>query len=204
VKHPCQFSPEILEILATLISPYEHVHDPFAGPGTRLAALCDQRGATFSGTDIEDWPDTDARVAVGSALDPTTYPHVPFTIITSPVYVNKRCADYANGPLPTTRLRGRRDYGIALGRALHEDNLARLTGRHNRATEYWEQHRLAVKLWPGRVILNCDKPIYSGWRELLGEVDEVIPAYTRRYRGLDNADKRAAFEVVLVRKASAT
>ena len=69
-RHTCQFSPELLEVLALLIRPGEHVHDPFAGPRVRLGRVCEQLGATFSGSDIEAWPGCDARVAVADARDP--------------------------------------------------------------------------------------------------------------------------------------
>jgi hypothetical protein len=200
-NHRQQYSPEVLVELRSLIHRGEHVHDPFAGPGLRLGALCDEIGATFTGTDIEDWPGHDRRVVVGDALDGATYPTVPFTTCTSPVYVNKRCADYANGPTPQTKTRGRRDYGIALGRALHPDNLARLTGKPARAPRYWRKHAQALKFWGDRVILNCDEPICDGWMAILEDagysIVSLVPAITRRHRGLDNADKRAPFEVII-------
>jgi hypothetical protein len=201
-RHPCQYSPEVLEILAKLIRAGDHVHDPFAGTGLRLGQLCDQLGATYSGTDIDDWPGHDRRVVVADALNPASYPTGSFLLVTSPVYQNKRCADYADGPTPTTKTKGRRDYGIALGRALHQDNLARHTGRAARAPEYWRLHAEAVKHWPDRVLLNVDQPIGDRWQHVLVEagyaITDVIPAYTRRYGGLDNADKRADHEVVIV------
>jgi hypothetical protein len=203
LRHPCQFSPEILELLAALIVPGDYVFDPFAGPGTRLGALCDRLGASFAGCDIEDWPGRDPRVVRADAKDASSYPDGPFVIVTSPVYVNKRCADYRNGPTPTTKTKGRRDYGIALGRALDPENLARTTGRRSQVAAYWQGHADAVKHWRNRVILNVDEPIADGWRTLL-EVDggytitDVFPVKTQRYGGLNNADKRAEHEVVMI------
>ena len=201
-RHPCQFSPEVLEVLAGIIRPGEHVHDPFAGPGLRLGRLCDQLGAIFTGSDIEAWPGRDRRVVVADARDPLSYPAKPFTIVTSPVYANKRCADYPNGPTSRTKVKGRRDYAIALGRALHPLNLARCTGRPRRAQLYWEGHAEAVKYWGERVVLNVDEPISERWQSLLIEhgyrVADAVPVRTRRYRGLANADKRADHEVVIV------
>jgi hypothetical protein len=200
-RHPCQFSPEVLEELADLIAAGDRVHDPFAGPGLRLGALCDRLGAIFSGGDIEDWPGHDPRVIVADATDPAGYPPES-TTVTSPVYANKRCADYANGPTPRTKTKGRRDYGIALGRALHPNNLARFTGRPARAARYWQGHADAVKHWGDRVLLNVDLPISEAWQRLLVDhgyrIEQAIPAYTRRYRGLRNAGKRAKHEVVIV------
>lgn len=93
-------------------------------------------------------------------------------------------------------------YGIALGRPLHPDNLARTTGRPARTGAYWQGHAEAVKHWDSRVIVNVDDPINSAWQALLMEqgyrIVEVVPVRTRRYGGLDNADKRADHEVVIV------
>lgn len=200
--HPAQYSPEVIDALRSMISPGEHIHDPFAGTGLRLGALCDDIGAVYSGGDIEDWPGHDPRVALADATLVTSYPVGTFTVVTSPVYLNKRLADYANGPLPTTKLRGRRDYGISLGRALDPNNLARHTGRSSRADDYWRLHARAVKHWGDRAIVNVDEPISQGWQDILiadgFTVVSVEPVFTQRYGGLDNAEKRAEFEVVIV------
>ena len=208
--HPAQFSPEVIEVLRDLIRPGEHIHDPFAGTGLRLGALCDELGATYSGGDIEDWPGHDPRVALADATVADSYPVEPFTVVTSPVYLNKRLADYANGPLPTTKVKGRRDYGISLGRPLHANNLARTTGQHARHDEgeaYWRLHREAAKHWGDGVVVNVDEPIAYGWGTILIGlgywVGPIIPAYTRRYGGLSNADKRAEHEVVIVAQRGA-
>lgn len=202
VRHPAQFSPEVLDVVAPLLCPGERVHDPFAGPGVRLAALCDQLGITFSGADIEEWPGHDPRVVAGDALDAASYPAGEFTVVTSPTYANKRLADYPNGPTPKTNVKGRRDYSLSLGAPLHPDNLARTTGRAARAADYWRLHAEAAKHWPTYVLLNVDEPISERWQSLLHadgyRIEQVIPAYTRRYGGLDNAEKRAEHEVVIV------
>ena len=146
------------------------------------------------------------RVLVADACDPLSYPPRPFTVVTSTVYLNKRFGDYKNGPTPTTKTKGRRDYGIALGRALHPRNLARYTGHPRYAHLYWAGHTDAVKCWGDRVVLNVDEPISAGWQALLGdqgyEVVSVVPVFTRRYGGLANADKRAKYEVVMVAVAA--
>jgi hypothetical protein len=204
--HPAEFSPEVIEVLAQLIRPAESVHDPYGGRGLRLGALCDRLGGIFTATDIEAYDGADSRVALGNAEDPLTYPERPFTIATSPTYVNKRLSDYAKvGPLPSTQLRGRRDYAISLGRPLHPDNTALLTGRHaarDGGGAYYAAHDRAVRHWDNRVIVNVDAPIAEPWCRLLERHDYritgVLPVHTRRYGGLDNADKRADHEAVIV------
>jgi hypothetical protein len=201
-RNPCEFSREVLEEVWPLIRPGEHIHDPFAGHGERLGRLCDEMGVSFSGGDIEVWEPHDPRIVWADALDPLSYPTRLFTIVTSPVYVNKRCADYPNGPTPNTKTRGRRDYGIALNRALHPDNLARTTGRPSNEEDYWRLHPEAVSQWDQRVILNVDEPISKRWQQILVDVgyriEQVIPAYTLRYGGLHNAEKRAPHEDIIV------
>jgi hypothetical protein len=201
--HPCRFSPEVLAMMAPYLPTSGHrVHDPFAGTGARLSELCDELGLAFTGGDIEDWPRHDPRVVVADALDPATYPPRPFTIVTSPVYVNKRCGDYANGPTSTTVIKGRRDYGISLGRPLDARNLARVTGRPSKAEAYWQLHGEIVGNWDSRLLLNVDLPISERWQQTLRErgyrIEVVLPAYTRRYGGLANAEKRTEHEVVIV------
>lgn len=200
--NPCQYSPEVLSVLADLIDPLDRVFDPFAGHGLRLGEVCDGVGAEFRGVDIEVWEPHDARVRQGDARHAASYPSSPFTVVTSPVYQNKRCADYANGPTPTTKTKGRRDYGIALGRPLHEMNLARHTGHLSRAPAYYAAHSEAVKLWGHRAIVNVDLPIAADWEDLLEangyQVRTWIEVKTRRYGGLANFALRAPYEVVLV------
>jgi hypothetical protein len=168
-----------------------------------LAKLCDRLGNEFAGVDIELWlvPMHDPRVIKADARDPLSYPSRPFTTVTSPTYANTRFADYADGPTPNTKFRGRRDYALSLGRALHPDNLARYTGRSPRPWKYWEGHRDIVKHWDGRVLLNVDGPISDRWQQLLVDagyhIHQVIPVKTRRYGGLDNAEVRAEHEVVI-------
>lgn len=201
--HPAPYSPEVLAVMWPLIRPGERIHDPCAGTGRRLAKVCDGRGAIFTAGDINVYPGHDYRVLRADARDPASYPPAPFTVTCSPVYVHKRCADYPNGPTPNTKVKGRREYAFAAdGWALHPDNLARTTGRPSRVEDYWSGHEEAVKHWDDRVLLNVDLPISEPWQQLLRDhgyrIQEVIPAFTRRHRGLANADKRADHEVVIV------
>ena len=208
--HPSEFSSEVLEVIAELLLAGEHIHDPYAGRGLRLGALCDDLGLTFTGTDIERYEGADFRVDGGNSEMPLTYPAKPFTVTTSPTYANKRLSDYAKvGPLPSTQLRGRRDYAISLGRPLSPGNTALLTGRHaNRddGAAYYAAHARAIRHWDERAIVNVDEPISARWCQLLEQhgfqILQVIPAFTRRYGGLDNAEKRAEYEVVIEARRS--
>jgi hypothetical protein len=209
--HPAEFSPEILDVVEPWLSPGEHVHDPFGGRGLRLGALCDRIGATFTATDIETYRDRDQRVARGDSKDSSTYPLKPFTTVTSPVYLNGISSDYKDGPTPTTKTKGRRSYGISLGGALHPRNLARTVVRSRPdkgASDYYLGHADVVKHWSDRAVVNIDEPMGDDWCWLLEEhgyrIAQVIPVFTQRYGGLDNAEVRADHEVVIIAARGAT
>jgi hypothetical protein len=221
--HPARWSPQVLEVIEPLIGDgwVELVHDPFAGDGRRLGALCNRLGVRFSGTDIEAWPASRPEVLLGDSADARTYPYAPSdatrdaratdgygesfafatAIVTSPVYLTTRMADYANGPTAKTNLEGRRDYALALGRPLHPENLARHTGRASRGPAYWAGHAACVAHWAERVIVNIDGPIAEGWEALLVDhgywIAERYEVRTPRHRGLANDSIRAEHEVVL-------
>lgn len=201
--HPSEYSPEVLDVVRSLLEQDApaRVHDPYAGRGVRLGTLCDALGIAFTGSDIERYEETDARVIVGDAADVSTYPREPFAVVTSPVYFGNRISsDYVGGPLPTTKRNGRRAYGISLGRALHPENLARVC-RPGSEARYYEGHAHAVKHWGALAIVNVDAPIAPGWIALLGAhgyADLVVhDVVTRRYRGPANSEKRADHEVVI-------
>jgi hypothetical protein len=201
-KHPAEFSPGVLTVLAELIRPGEHVHDPYAGRGLRLGALCDQIGAAFTGTDIERYQDTDPRVVEADAGDPLAYPPPPFTITTSPPYLNGISSDYKQGPTPQTVLDGRRAYGISLGRPLHQNNLARLVVRSRREhPQFWARVATHVGHWGQRVLFNVDLPMLDAATVMLEargyRITGVIPASTGRYRNGANRELRAEHEVVI-------
>ena len=202
-KHPAEFSPEVIEAIRTILINYGvlDVHDPFAGRGVRLGALCDQLGIHFTGTDIERYADPDPRVSLGDSTKWYSYPAGEFVVVTSPVYENRISTDYVNGPTPKTKREGRRAYGISLGRALDRSNLARLA-RHRDA--FYDAHARAVKHWKGMAIVNVDLPMANPWLYILhsagyGHV-QVFKVETRRYRGPANSDKRPECEVVLLAK----
>jgi hypothetical protein len=198
-KHPTEFSVEIIEALSTMLPATVPIHDPFAGRGLRLGALCDRLGVTYTGTDTESYIEPDRRVGQGDSADPATYPPAPFTIVTSPVYMNRISTDYVGGPTPTTKLNGRHAYGISLGRALHPANLAR---RCRRATDYYPGHAAVVAHWGQAAYVNVDLPISEGWTQVLEgagyRITGVVEVKTRRLGGVANAEKRAPHEVILV------
>jgi hypothetical protein len=202
--HPAEFSPEVLAVIEPLLVRLApgRVHDPFAGRGVRLGALCDRLVIAFSGTDREQYANADPRVAIVNAADPTGYPTTPFAVVTSPVYFGNRISsDYVNGPTPRTKRNGRRAYGISLGRPLHPDNLARAC-RPGHEAAYYAGHGRVVQHWGEHAIVNVDLPICDGWVALLVAfgyvIDDVHAVHTRRYRGPANSERRAEHEVVIV------
>jgi hypothetical protein len=197
--HPAEFSPEVIDSLRLRLKAGERVHDPFAGRGVRLGALCDELGCEFSGTDIEVWEDSDPRVLQGNSGHAFSYPPRPFIIVTSPVYLNRISTDYVDGPKDTTKPNGRRAYGVSLGRPLDRDNLARLA---RRPEAFYAAHAEVVRHWDHRVLLNVDLPMSQSWRNILNmsgyRMDAVTPVPTKRYRGPANSDKRPENEVLIV------
>lgn len=202
--HPARFTPAILQAIEpTLARLGLPVHDPFAGEGRRLGALCDRLGLTFTGADIEAWPERDERVAVADSRDAASYPDGPFVVVTSPPYFGNRIStDYANGPTPTTKTAGRHSYGISLGRGLADANLARLC-RPTRQAEHDAFAAAIVQWWPQHVIVNVDSPIAEQWEAILASagytivqrLDIVTP---RLGGGLAGATKRASAERILL------
>lgn len=176
-KHPAVFTDSIIEALADLIPRYAPslpiVHDPFAGEGLKLAALCERLGYMFSGVDLEPWPNRDRRVVVGDSTDPATYPVGDWhAIVSSPTY-NNGCNDHFE-PRDTSR---RLTYRVAAGHALHENNTGRYSGRGSKKGEaaYWRITREVVKHWPDVVFVNVKDsirnsevyPLVDLWVELL-------------------------------------
>lgn len=203
-SHPARFTPAILDA----VRPYLEllglpVHDPFAGEGRRLGALCDELGLVFTGCDIEPWSDRDERVLVGDSRRSWTYPESDFVVVTSPVYFGNRISsDYADGPLPTTKLAGRHSYGISRGEPLHASNMARLC----RASARVQHDAMAIAVaeqWRDYALVNVDAPLQAQWSGILVaagfHVRDVLEVVTPRLRGgLAGADKRAACEIVMI------
>lgn len=207
-RHPCTFSREVLDVARSIIPRGARVHDCCAGPMNKLGRLANEMGWDLTGIELEHpWPPDpktgelpDHRVKQGDMRDPTTYPEDPDSwLFTSVTYGNRNGSDYNRGPTPRTKLKGRRSYTLALGHLLHPDNTARYRADDPR---YWKPHTAAAKLWPNKVLLNCDLPISERWQELLeGQgytILEVIPVFTPRHGGLSNAELRPEHEVVIV------
>lgn len=206
--HPARFSKAVLAVLEPLIDQYctngiSTVHDPFAGTGERLARMVRGKFLLYSGTDIEDWAGRDHQVYIGNSTVQATYPREPFIVVTSPVYFENRISsDYVEGPLDTTKTRGRHAYGISLGKPLDQDNMARLC-RMSRGSEHDAMALACMRWWPERALVNVDSPIADRWVRLAWEAGYVayrrIEAKTRRLSGgLTGVSKRAPHEVVLV------
>jgi len=202
--HPARYSRAVLTVLGPLINKYGlHVHDPFAGTGVRLAKVVDGMMLTYSGTDIEEWAGRDPRVRLGNSRYASTYPPKPFIVVTSPVYFENRIStDYVEGPTPSTKLAGRHAYGISLGKALHEENMARFC-RTTRGSDHDFLALACMKWWPNRALVNVDEPLTDRWMRLGWEAGyittQIIPTKTRRLKGgLAGVKKRAPNEVVLV------
>lgn len=214
-KHPAPYTDSLIEtfaeLLPTIVPPGHVIHDPFGGEGVRLGALCDRLGLLFSGTDLEPWKDGDPRVALGDSTDPTTYPPVPFVVVTSPTYNNGVNDHFA----PKDKSR-RLTYRVAAGRALHPNNTGRWSGRGSKKgeTEYWRITREVVKHWPDLAVVNVKDstragetyPLIQLWTDLLVEYGyevERIDVECPGWRFGSNHDARTDTEAVLVARRAA-
>lgn len=182
-KQPAPFTQSIIRQLWQDIPRYvpqgHIIHDPFAGDGTRLGALCDLLGYPFSAVDLERWRDADQRVRFGNSIRPETYPQRPFAVVTSPTY-NNGINDHFK-PQDASR---RKTYRVAAGHPLHEQNTGRWSGRHSKQGEqmYWQITREVVKNWPAVAMVNVKNSIRHGavyplvemWTELLKDPYDVI------------------------------
>lgn len=213
-KHPVPYSPSIIEALRSLIPahvPDEYgIHDPFAGEGLRLGALCDDLGRVYTGTDLEAWKDADARVALGDATDPATYPEHAHAIVTSPTYNNGVNDHFAPSAADTSR---RLTYRVAAGHALHDNNTGRWSGRSSKRGEamYWRLHEEALKCWPSIVLVNVKDSVRAGevyplvemWRTMLtgfGYRIDTVDVGVDGWRYGSNAEARATEEAILIGK----
>ena len=214
-KQPAPYTDSIIRALRDLIPTYvlsgHSVHDPFAGDGRKLAALCDLLGVQFTGTDLEPWRDADHRVRAGDSREYHTYPMSrPFSVVTSPTY-NNGVNDHFN-PQDASR---RMTYRAAAGHELAEGNTGRWSGRHSATGErmYWQITREVVKHWPSVALVNVKNSIRRGsvypldemWIELLKESYDVIHRYDvpcPGWRYGANRSARVDHETILVARRS--
>lgn len=214
-EHPAQWSPQILDAIRPVLQRFHlPVHDPFAGTGVRLGALCDDIGLTFTGTEMVGAFIADDRVKVGDSTDPKSYPAQPWVICTSPVYPNG-CADHFKASEPE----GRHTYRQALHRLvghdvpLAETNMGRYSVR--RGTTSFEHyavlaHSIACWWFPMPIIVNVSDfyvgdvlfPLVQYWRGMLQSYGwrfaaDIEVATPRQRRGA-NGEKRHTHETVLV------
>ena len=182
-KHPCPYTPRILSALPGLLRAREsHVHDPFAGEGSRLGAFCDEWGITFTGTEIEPSLIVDPRVAVGDATVQFDYPLDAHTIVTSPVYPNGM-ADHFKATDASDRNTYRQVVASIEGgdRPLHTNNMGRwgYRGRGERSKArkaYWKLAHDSVACWQvEHAIVNVKdfmvgdhvEPVVEQWADTL-------------------------------------
>ena len=208
--NPAQFSDTIIDWLRanlpTIVPPDHIIHDPFAGAGIKLGALCDDLGYTFTARDLELWDPRDERVKVGDSTLARNYPSEPFVITTSPSY-NNGINDHFK-PKDTSR---RLTYRTALGHALHPHNTGRYSGRGSQQgeREYWRLTENCVQHWGDTVIVNVKDSIRAGklyplgakWRVLLMRYGYKVTAAkvpVSGWRYGENHDAREDFEWVLV------
>lgn len=210
--HPVPYSATIIEALADIIP--EHVpevlaiHDPFAGEGVRLGALCDRLGIVYTGSDLEKWRGHDKRVTVGDATERASYPTHPHAVVTSPTYNNGVNDHFRPGATDTSR---RLTYRVAAGHALDETNTGRWSGRSSKKGEatYWRLHEEALKCWPAIALVNVKDSVRAGatyplvekWHAMLNafgyQVTEVGVDVTGWRYGA-NAEARSTTEAILI------
>jgi len=213
-EHPSQWSPEVLVAMTPVLRQlHMAIHDPFAGTGVRLGALCDKLRLTFTGTELEQEFIVEPRVRQGDSTWPDSYPTQPHVIVTSPVYPNGM-ADHFRASEPE----GRHTYRQAIhrltgeDRPLHESNMGRYSIRRGeKAFQTYAVLATAAAGWwfPSVVVLNVSDfyvgderfPLVRYWRELLKALGYKFAAdievKTRRQGHGVNRDRRVECEVIL-------
>jgi hypothetical protein len=222
--HPAQYSAELLPHLARPLAAWGlAVHDPFAGPGFRLGALCDQLGLPFTGTEIVDtWVvgavnqrPGDPRVAPGDSTSPLTYPGGAYAICTSPTYPNGMADDFKAKDWErrnTYRHAEQRARGGVDPGKLHPRNTGRYGPRRGESSvaRYWALMRAAVRHWPDRAVVNVKDvtvrrrlyQVVRPWVALLEEhgyeiVDQVDVKTRGQREGANLHDQPVESEAVL-------
>lgn len=180
MSHPARFSPQLLPTLANALSVVGlPVHDPYAGTGERLGALCDSLGLTFTGTEIEGPFIIDPRVRQGDSTLRETYPPTRHVVCTSPSYPNGM-SDHFRARDASKRNTYRQGLAAITGedRPLNMNNTARYGRRGGKKAEarYWELQTRVVDHWPPIVIVNVKDffydhdhlyPLVLKWTQLL-------------------------------------
>lgn len=217
--HPAPYSPQIIEVFRQLIPAGCHVHDPYAGEGLRLGALCDDLGVTFSGTDLEPVFIRDPRVKAGDATQRRSYPRGRYVIVTSPVYPNGIADDWhaQDGSRRRTyrsaaaKLRGHDE-------PMHPNNMGRWGYRGTKLGNpkrimYWKLARETIECWTRAdlALVNVSDFLHSkgtreyvtnGWVKLLESygwsVRKVLDVETPRWRDGANGAARVEAEQVIV------
>jgi hypothetical protein len=217
VPHPARWTPAILDAIEPVLVELElPVHDPFAGTGERLGALCDRLGLTFTGTEIEPEFIADPRVRQGDSTEADTYPTGPFCVVTSPVYPNGMC-DHYEAKDSSRRHNYRKALSEILGydRPLHPNNMGRYGNRWRHGAEkermHWNIAMRCVPHWSEHVIVNMKDvvaisysvPVVEWWGVLLEErhgyrVVRRIDVPTPGQRHGANGALRADSEAVLI------
>jgi hypothetical protein len=211
VKHPARWSPQILDAVGPVIEKVGlPVHDPFAGTGERLGALCDRLGLAFTGTELEPEFILDPRVQWGDSTDTSTYPDDVHLIVTSPAYPNGMCDHFE--ARDTSR---RHTYRHSLDRPLHVNNMGRYSTRGGSAVKEAMHFGIAercVRYWPNCAVVNVKDfvakgkvyPVVATWRGLLSEagftVMRELEVRAPGQRHGANGRLRVAHEVILLAK----
>jgi hypothetical protein len=216
VHHPARWSSAILEAIAPVIDGWRlPVHDPFAGTGERLGALCDRLGLTFTGTELEAPFIVDPRVKQGDSTSILAYPRQEHCAVTSPVYANGYCDHFRWKPhhkWTWNTYRHARARIVGHDQPLHENNMGRwgLRGGRKALARHFDIADRAVDHWPIRAVVNVSDffagddiyPYVQRWRKLLDHhgyviVDEIPVATPRNGFGA-NGHRRVDHEMVLV------
>jgi hypothetical protein len=212
--HYPRWTPDILDAIAPVIDAWRlPVHDPFAGQGDRLGALCDRLGLTFTGTEIEAPFIVDSRVSPGDSTERETYPNWRHCVVTSPAYPNG-WADHFDARDGSQRHTYRQALAAIVGhdRPLHSRNMGRHSVRSGRkaTARHFNIAAAAVRWWPDHVVVNVSDfehkgapwPLVDRWCLLLDTVGyrihDPIPVPTPRLRLGAHSDARCDNEAVIV------
>lgn len=210
--HPARFSPQVLAAMAPILRSWGlAVHDPFAGPGDRLAQLCDELGLAFTGTEIEPEFIVDPRVRVGNSRLEESYPEGLHCIATSPVFPNGM-TDHFHARDSSKRKTYRQAIASIRGedRPLHLDNMGRHGPRQGKLGEerHWAIAWDATEWWPSLVLVNIkdcvlDHELYPAverWCDILGRRGYRCTLHEVSTPGMRygaNRDSRVDHEVVI-------